>query len=90
MPVTTCDDCGLQHDAALPHRCAVDELRDAFAMHALTGLMAGTDAALRQDLVARANGKRTICEIIAGAAYDYADAMIAERRRRRDAAREGA
>lgn len=86
MPVTECDDCGLQHDASLPHRCAVDELRDAFAMAALTGSLASP----MRILVDGKPVETPTPGIVAMLAYDYADACIAERSRRRDTAREGA
>lgn len=70
MPVTTCDACGLTHDDALAHRCAVDELRDTFAAAALTGMLADPGFDGEPDTTARI-------------AYRYADAMIAERQRRR-------
>lgn len=80
MPVTDCPDCGLraEHDKH-PHACRIDELRDAFAQAALIGQLA------RLKVV-----PSSIAWDIARDAYDIADAMLAERRRRRDAAREGA
>jgi hypothetical protein len=73
MSALYCPDCG-ERLLYLEHACPPGERRDAFAAAALTAC------------IGDATYEGAGCAQIAAACYDYADAMIAERRRRLEAA----